>query len=125
MGATNSKKQFELTVKKKFPSRVVSAAQKGCLKVTYKSEYPAPSNEFMGVDFNQELEMTGDLELKYGAHDSCDGNTDGNIKVDFKYKTRTHLPDVKTRSKENGTTKSVWQTKMPLHGKIVLQMLYQ
>jgi len=94
--AGSRKKQFEMTVKKKFPSWVADAAQKGCLKVTYKSDYPAPSNEFMGVDFNQELEMTGDLELKYGAHDSCDGNTDGNIKVDFKYKTRTHLPDVKT-----------------------------
>jgi hypothetical protein len=94
--AGNRKKQFEITVKKKFPAWVVDAAKQGCMKVTYKADYPAPANEFMGVDFTQEMEMNGGLQVKYGSQDNCDGNTDGNIKVDFKYKTRTHLPDVKT-----------------------------
>jgi hypothetical protein len=93
--AGNLKKQLEITVKKKFPAWVADAAKQGCMKINYKADYPALANEFMGVDFTQEMVMNGALQVKYGGQSSCDGNTDGNIKVDFKYKTRTHLPDAK------------------------------
>jgi hypothetical protein len=94
--AGSVKKQVTIDVKKKFPSWVVDAAKEGCLKIEYSSVYPAAQTEFMGIDFDQEMEMNGALEVKYGPQAKCDGNTDGHIKVDAKYKTRTHLPDVKT-----------------------------
>ena len=90
------KKRVEVNIKKKFPAWVVDAAKQGCMKVAYKSAYPPMSSEFFGVEsMNKAIEMTGDLEIKYGSQAKCDGETDGNIKVDFKYKTRTHEPDVK------------------------------
>jgi hypothetical protein len=96
--AGSLKKALTIEVKKKFPSWVVDAAKVGCLKIDYNSVYPALGNEFMGIDaFDQEMEMNGALEVKYGPHPTCDGDdTDGHIKIDAKYKTRTHLPDVKT-----------------------------
>jgi len=89
------KKNIEVEVKKKFPSWVQDAAQTGCMKVEYKAAYPAMSTEFMGVDMDAESEATGSLQVKYGQQAKCDGDTDGNIKADFKYKTTTHLPDQK------------------------------
>jgi len=93
--AGSIKKQLEITVKKKFPSWVVDAAKEGCMKVNYKADYPAPTSEFFGIDFNNEQEMKGALQVKYGSQNDCDGDTDGNIKVDFKYKTRTAQADQK------------------------------
>merc|ERR1711997_795093 len=91
------KKRVEVNIKKKFPDWVVDAAKQGCMKIAYKAAYPPMSSEFFGVEsMNKAIEMTGDLEIKYGARAKCDGDTDGNIKVDFKYKTRTHEPDVKS-----------------------------
>jgi hypothetical protein len=89
-------KQVEVDVKKKFPSWVVDASKQGCLNAKYKAAYPSFSEEFMGLDLNRELELKGSLVLKYGAQPNCQsGNTDGHINVNFKYKTRTHLPDAK------------------------------
>lgn len=93
--AGNLKKSVEVDIKKKFPGWVEDAAKQGCLNAKYKSTYPPFSAEFMGMDLNRELAMKGNLVVKYGAQGNCNGNTDGHIKVDFQYKTRTHLPDAK------------------------------
>lgn len=90
------KKSVDIDIRKKFPSWVVDAPKAGCVRITYKSTYPQFANEFMGVDLNSEMVMSANLDAKWGIEkEKCDGAIDGHIKVDAKYKTRTHLPDVK------------------------------
>ena len=90
------KKKTTVTIKKKFPDWVVDAAKQGCLKAEYQAQYPQFSEQFMGVDMNQEMKMTAKVTLKYdGTKDDCSGATQGDITADAVYKTRTHMPDTK------------------------------
>ena len=40
--------------------------------VAYESKYPEFTKEFLGVDFNQELEVTGKGMVQYGEGTECD-----------------------------------------------------
>jgi hypothetical protein len=42
------------------------------LCVAYESKYPEFSKEFLGVDFNSEMEVTGKGMVQYGTGSECD-----------------------------------------------------
>ena len=54
--------------------------------VIYKTAYPPFSQEMFDVDMNEQLKMTGDLLVQYGAVKSCSSG-EGEIQANFEYST--------------------------------------
>ena len=54
--------------------------------VAYESKYPEFTKEFLGVDFNQELEVTGKGMVQYGEGTECDQG-EGEIRMKFRHTT--------------------------------------
>jgi hypothetical protein len=54
--------------------------------VAYESKYPDFTKEFLGVDFNEELEVTGKGMVQYGEGTECDQG-EGEIRMKFRHTT--------------------------------------
>jgi hypothetical protein len=59
--------------------------------LVYKSRYPDFGKEFMGIDMNEKLAVTGQAQVQYGEGTEC--GSQGDIKIKFNHETTQQAKD--------------------------------